>query len=68
MHAWPVHATAAPHVPVALQVCTPLPEHRVVLGAHTPAHPPATQAWFAHATAVPHVPVAVQVCTPLPEH
>jgi hypothetical protein len=28
-HAWLLHATAAPQVPFAVHVCTPLPEHWV---------------------------------------
>lgn len=44
------HATAAPHVPTPLQVCTPLFEppfalaHWVLFGEHWPAQPPATHA------------------------
>jgi hypothetical protein len=41
---FPVHTTELPQAPLALQVCTPLPEHRVVLGAQMPVHAPATQA------------------------
>jgi hypothetical protein len=26
-HVWLLHATAVPQVPLAVQVCTPLPEH-----------------------------------------
>jgi hypothetical protein len=31
------HATGAPHCPLASQVCTPLPEHRVAPGVHVHA-------------------------------
>jgi hypothetical protein len=40
----PVQTTELPQLPLALHVCTPLPEHRVVFGAQTPLQPPATQA------------------------
>jgi len=63
------HATGAPHVPVALHVCTPLPWQRVAPGSH------ATQAPCAHAGVAPEhgapkfcrVPEAVQIvgCAPL---
>ena len=33
-----LHAAIVPQVPVAPQVCTPLPEHWVVPGTHTPVH------------------------------
>jgi hypothetical protein len=56
------------HVPFADQVWTPLPEHCVAPGTHTPVQPPDTQAELVHATAVPHVPFVLHVCTPLPEH
>jgi hypothetical protein len=63
-----VHATAVPHAPAALHVCTPLPEHCTAPGVHTPVHAPLTHAWLLHAAAVPHAPLALHVCTPLPEH
>jgi hypothetical protein len=51
-----------------LHVWTPLPEHWVDPGEHTPVQVPATHAEFAHATGLPQVPVEEQVCVPLPEH
>ena len=35
-----VHADALPHCPLALQVCTPLPEHCVAPGTQTPVQTP----------------------------
>ena len=60
-HVWLTHPIGAPHVPLASQACTPLPEHRVEPGAH------ATHA-FMHGAAAPHVPFDVHDCTPLPLH
>jgi hypothetical protein len=37
-----VQATAVPNAPLALQVSTPLPEHVVWPGAHTPVQAPLT--------------------------
>jgi hypothetical protein len=54
-------------VPLALQVSTPLPEHVVWLGAHTPVQAPLMHVWFVQAVAVPHAPAAVHPWTPLPE-
>lgn len=66
---WFTQATAAPHVPAALQVWTPLFEHCVAPGAHW-VHAP-----FQHTGVAPeHVvwfcqwPVPSQVCVMLPEH
>jgi hypothetical protein len=42
-----------------------LPEHWVVVGAHTPWHPPLTHAEFVHVTGVPHVPLALHVWKPV---
>jgi hypothetical protein len=56
-----VQATAVPHAPAAVQVCTPLPEHCVAPGAHTPVHVPLTHVWLVHAVPTVHVPVALQV-------
>ena len=60
---------AAPHCPVALQVCTPLPEHWVWPGLQA-THPPSRQAGVppAQATDAPQVPVEPHVSTPLPAH
>jgi hypothetical protein len=44
MQAWFVQAAAVFQVPAALHVCTPLPEHCVAPGAHTPVHDPITHA------------------------
>jgi hypothetical protein len=49
------HATALPHCPHALQVCTELPEHWVAFGVHT---------GVAAQVQVPHVQLAEQVCVP----
>jgi hypothetical protein len=35
--------TVEPQVPLDWQVCTPLPEHCVAPGVHTPAHAPLEQ-------------------------
>jgi hypothetical protein len=53
---------------LALQVRTPLPEHSMAPGTHSPVQAPATQAWLVHGIVVRHVPVAPHVCTPPPEH
>jgi hypothetical protein len=62
------HCTAVPQVPVTEQVSTPLLEHWVEPGAHTPVHAPETQAWLTQGTGVPQLAVASHVCAPLPEH
>jgi hypothetical protein len=62
-----LHATAVPQVPFDWQVCTPLPEHCVVPGTHTPVHAPATHALFTQAVVPPKVPFDWQVWTLLPE-
>lgn len=49
-----VHADALPHVPLALHVCTALPEHCVEPGVHTPVHAPETHADAVHVTPAPH--------------
>ena len=67
MHAEFEHAIAAPHAPFE-QVSTPLPEHVVCPGAHTPVHAPPLHVWLVQAAAEPHVPFDWHVCTPLPEH
>jgi hypothetical protein len=67
-HACPVHAAEAPQLPLALQVCTPLPEHCVLLGAQTPLHPPDTHAWLPQSIGAPHCPVALHARTALPAH
>jgi hypothetical protein len=53
---WFVQADAVPHVPLARQVCTPLPLHCLLPGTHTPVHAPDTQAELTQAEAVPQVP------------
>ena len=40
-----VHARGLLHWPVELHVCTPLPEHCVAPGVHTPAHWPLMQTY-----------------------
>jgi hypothetical protein len=60
-HAWPVHATAAPYWPLALQVCTPLLTHWVAPGTQRPVHAPPTHAEDTHAVTVPQVPFALHV-------
>jgi hypothetical protein len=67
MHAELVHETAELHWPVAEHVWTPLPEHCVAPGTHTPMHAPVTQADATHEEAAPHWPLELQVSTPLPE-
>jgi hypothetical protein len=42
-HVWLLHAETLLQVPLAVQVCTPLPEHCVWPGAHTPVQAPLTQ-------------------------
>ncbi len=68
MQTWLVHAAAVPHAPVRSHVSTPLPEHWVLPGAHTPWHAPFTQACAAQSAGVPHEALASHVCTPSPEH
>jgi hypothetical protein len=43
-HAWFEQATVLAHCPLDPQVCTPLPEHLVAPGTHTPPHAPLTHA------------------------
>ena len=64
----PTQSLAAPHLPVASQVWTPLLEHWVLPGVQTPVHAPLTQAWFVHAFGVPQLPSVPQPWTALPEH
>jgi hypothetical protein len=63
-----LHPIAAPQVPFAVHVCTPLPMHCVAPGEHTPVHAPEAHAWLVHVAAAPHCPVESHVCTPLAEH
>ena len=67
-HAWLVQLATLPHVPLALHVCTPLPEHCVFPGTHTPTQPPPVHAEFEQETGALHCPLAPHVCTELPEH
>ena len=62
-----VHAAGLLHWPLLEQVCTPLPEHCVAPGVHTPEHAPLTHT-YVQATGLPQVPPLEHVCTPLPEH
>jgi hypothetical protein len=55
----PVHATALPHCPHALHVCTPLPEHCVAPGVHAGPDP------HEHA---PHAHVPLHDCVPYVLH
>jgi hypothetical protein len=70
---WPLvqtleHWTEAPQLPVASQVCTPVPaeSHWVDCGAQEPTQVPPTHAWFVQAEPVPHAPLALHVWTLLP--
>jgi hypothetical protein len=67
VHVWFVQADAAPHVPLAVQVSTELPEHCVSPGEHTPVQAPPRHVWLIQAEGGPKVPPAVQVSTELPE-
>jgi hypothetical protein len=60
-HAELTQATAEPHCPDALQVCTPLPEHCMAPGEHTPVHEPLAHAWFEQVVPFCQVPVASHV-------
>jgi hypothetical protein len=62
------HGTGWPQVPLALHVCTPLPEHPSAPGEHDPEHAPLTHAEVVQGTAVPHVPLEVHDSTALPLH
>jgi hypothetical protein len=44
-------------VPEELHVCTPVPEHWVDPGSHTPVQTPLMQAWLVQATGTPQLPV-----------
>jgi hypothetical protein len=64
-HVWPVQMTGALHWPLEPQVSTPLFEHVVVPGVHTPpqaAGEPATHT-YVHAVGVPHWPLALHDST-----
>jgi hypothetical protein len=37
-HAWLVQSTGVPQVPLALQLCAPLPEHCTWPAVHAPLH------------------------------
>ena len=63
-----VHATAEPHAPPAAQVSTPVPEHVVSPGPHTPEQDPLAHVWWTHAETPLHEPSGWHVSTPLPEH
>jgi hypothetical protein len=52
-HALLLQGVALPQAPLALQVCTPLPEHWVDPGAQLPTQPPFTQAALAQSMAAP---------------
>jgi hypothetical protein len=67
MHVVLLQAVAVLHVPFDVQVCTPLPEHWVCPGAHTPVHTPATHVWLEQAVEPPKVPFVWHVWTLLPE-
>ncbi len=68
-HVWLLHAMAAAHWPLALQVCTPLPEHWVCPGLQA-TQEPLRQAGVPppQATEAPQLPVELHVSTPLPAH
>jgi hypothetical protein len=59
-HVWLVQATGLPKLPLDVQVSTPLPEHVVWLGAHTPVHVPLTQVLLLQAVPTVQVPLAPQ--------
>jgi hypothetical protein len=66
------HASAAPHWPEELQVCTPPPDppsapHWVDPGVQTPVHAPPLHTYW-QLDAGPQVPFAVHVSTPFPAH
>src|SRR5271167_1470262 len=61
------HDVAVSHCPFVPHVCTPLPEHCVEPGTHTPVQAPVAHA-NEHGEGVPNCPLALQVSTPLPEH
>jgi hypothetical protein len=61
-HVWFEHAAAVLHVPFAWHDSTPLPEHVVCPGPHTPVHEPLTHVWFEQAVAFCHSPVEPHVC------
>ena len=62
MHAEETHGDAVPHCPLASQVCTPLPEHWVAPGEHTPVQTPETHAVLVQATVPDQLPPASQTC------
>ncbi len=66
--AWFVQSVAPSQAPLALHVCTPLPEHLFLPEAHTPVHAPETHVWVPQSWAPPHCPCAPHDCTPLPAH
>ena len=66
VHALFVQSEAGPQLPLALHVCTPLPEHCVEFGAQTPLQPPLTQASLPQSIGAPHCPFAPQMRTALP--
>jgi hypothetical protein len=53
-HAWFVQGTGELHMPLPLQVSTPLPEHWTAPLEHMPEHTPLTHVAPEHGTAVPH--------------
>jgi hypothetical protein len=67
MHVWFMHATALPHSPFALQVCTPSPEHCTLPGTQLPPQAPLTHT-YGHGWGLPHWPFGPQVSCPLFEH
>jgi hypothetical protein len=54
------HARGVLQYPVELQVCTPLPEHWVAPGVHTPEHWPLVHT-YVHDTGLLQVPPLVHV-------
>ena len=61
-HAEDTHVTSAPHVPFAVQVCTPLFEHCLSPGAHTPVQTPDTHALFEQGVWSTQVPFTSHDC------
>jgi hypothetical protein len=64
----PVHATGVPHVPDAVHVCTPLPEHWTAPAVQLPEHDVPEHALLSQVTGELQWCDGSQVSTELPEH
>jgi hypothetical protein len=62
-----LQATAAPQLPSSPQLCTPLPWHCALFGAHTPVQVPIEQA-YGHVLGVLQLPLESHASIALPEH